>query len=917
MNPWPADNAPSEEYEQALRALLGDLRALPGCSAAGIWRWDPDQARLRLVAADAEAPLPAPARVSAGAGFIGQAAGTRGRVDVAESAWSADDGAWREAGYRSGAALPVFWGTELLGVVALASEMPAVATRPDERRLFEMAARQAAALISGEHWRHEWAESDRNLSDEREQALVVQAAIRALQDSAGIHAHSNEIAKAIQALGWGHVMIALRDETGALQIELSAGAKHGADELADLEAIFGQCLQESFESDQAGGLIFMPAGDSADPQWQEGDRLCAPLRVRQRDPIGVLSVGAPADGLRPAEGRLRVLNILASLLAYTVENTRLLAETSATAETLAEQVDELSMIHRADRELSSSLDVDRVIKLTIDWAMRRTGADSGIVALMADGQRGLIPFVTLGYVDPEVLRYSEQNPWPLEKSIMGQVAKTGQTIILSQIDDEIGAAPFISSQIRSQLSVPLSMRGEILGVLTLASAASDAFNEHHASFLERLARRATVALDNARLLRQSEQLADDMAVLYSASRTITSTFDHDEVLRRIAQSMALALECSSALIVGFKPGTRRANVLVSYKVATVKNAPEILPDVGMTLDLADYPSFARAADERRSLVMRLADLDPADRDRAYLSEANVSGAIVVPLIAQEELIGLAVLNEGRHDRRFTTSEVFKAETLATQASVAIRQAWLFSEVRELERIKSEMIRMASHDLRNPLNNLMGYLELLAYSLQKGGMTPDQEEYFGHLRRSSTMMKTLIDDLLTLERIESQRESDWQLFELDGLVSEVVDAARATAGLKKLSVRYNCEPDLPAVFGHQTQLRQAISNLVDNAIKYTPEGGTVTVGLALQGGRFAFRVTDTGYGISPQRQLRLFERFYRALEPETDHIPGTGLGLSLVKTVIERHGGEVWFESTLGEGSTFGFWLPVPSTESQS
>ena len=120
-----------------------------------------------------------------------------------------------------------------------------------------------------------------------------------------------------------------------------------------------------------------------------------------------------------------------------------------------------------------------------------------------------------------------------------------------------------------------------------------------------------------------------------------------------------------------------------------------------------------------------------------------------------------------------------------------------------------------------------------------------------------------------------------------------------------------------MFGHQTQLRQAISNLVDNAIKYTPEGGTVTVGLALQGGRFAFRVTDTGYGISPQRQLRLFERFYRALEPETDHIPGTGLGLSLVKTVIERHGGEVWFESTLGEGSTFGFWLPVPSTESQS
>ncbi|MBZ0287187.1 MAG: HAMP domain-containing histidine kinase, partial [Anaerolineae bacterium] len=190
----------------------------------------------------------------------------------------------------------------------------------------------------------------------------------------------------------------------------------------------------------------------------------------------------------------------------------------------------------------------------------------------------------------------------------------------------------------------------------------------------------------------------------------------------------------------------------------------------------------------------------------------------------------------------------------------------------------------------------------------------QEEYLDHIRQSANMMKTLIDDLLTLERIESQREGDWQSFGLCGLVSEVVDSARAAAALKNQSVELDCPPDTPSVFGSQTQLRQAISNLVDNAIKYTPEGGTIAVGLELQADRFDFRVSDSGYGISPQRQVRIFERFYRAREPETEHISGTGLGLSLVKTVIERHGGQVWFESTPGEGSTFGFWLPVPSTE---
>ncbi len=224
--------------------------------------------------------------------------------------------------------------------------------------------------------------------------------------------------------------------------------------------------------------------------------------------------------------------------------------------------------------------------------------------------------------------------------------------------------------------------------------------------------------------------------------------------------------------------------------------------------------------------------------------------------------------------------------------------------------------MASHDLRNPLNNVLGYIELVSLSLNPAARTPEVEEYLVSLRRSAKTMQSLIDDLLTLERVESERESEWQVIDLAGLVYEVVEAERPGAALRQVALGFERAIDAAPVFGSVTQLRQAIANLIGNAVKYTPDEGRVDVRFAQGGQRLHFSVRDTGYGISPERQARLFERFYRAREPGTDHIPGTGLGLSLVKTVIERHGGQVWFESEVGAGSTFGFWLPAAQTGAQ-
>src|SRR5258708_18977432 len=252
------------------------------------------------------------------------------------------------------------------------------------------------------------------------------------------------------------------------------------------------------------------------------------------------------------------------------------------------------------------------------------------------------------------------------------------------------------------------------------------------------------------------------------------------------------------------------------------------------------------------------------------------------------------------------------EALISQAASALRQGQLYEDVRRLENMKSEMIRMGSDDLGKALGNVMGYFDLIVNNL-KDPITERMQDYIAAHRHSTSAMNSLIEDLLTLERIESERQTAWKAFDLGELVYNVVVAQRSAAELKRqsLTLDFDFEHEDFTVFGSTTQLRQAVTNLVGNSIKYTPDGGKIEVRLARQDKRLTFDVKDNGYGISKERQGRLFQRFYRARETATENNPGTGLGLSLVKTVVERHGGEVWVESELGTGSTFGFWLPVP------
>jgi signal transduction histidine kinase len=230
-----------------------------------------------------------------------------------------------------------------------------------------------------------------------------------------------------------------------------------------------------------------------------------------------------------------------------------------------------------------------------------------------------------------------------------------------------------------------------------------------------------------------------------------------------------------------------------------------------------------------------------------------------------------------------------------------------TSMKDLDRLKTHMIRMASHDLKNPLALMAGYLDLVREDAEND-MVP-ATAYLDGLFKAVERMEQMIASLL---EIRNEQDLLMQRSPINPaeLARAVLDDMLPVAEHHSHKVITNIHPDLPTIKGDFVQLRQAIENLFSNAVKYTPDGGTITFNVFLEDERLNFTVQDTGYGIPEDQQQYVFQPHFRAIQPETQHIEGSGVGLSLVREVVNRHGGNVWFISQQGVSSTFGFWLPV-------
>lgn len=312
---------------------------------------------------------------------------------------------------------------------------------------------------------------------------------------------------------------------------------------------------------------------------------------------------------------------------------------------------------------------------------------------------------------------------------------------------------------------------------------------------------------------------------------------------------------------------------------------------------------------------RILLINPAAEAAFGLVGRALSGKPLAEVIDRPELIEVLTGGAGAVERRevplpdgrtlyASASTIIGAEGAALGRVAVLRDVTHF---KELEQLKTEFVATVSHDLRAPLTFMRGYATMLP---MVGTLNVKQKDFADKILVGIEQMTGLIDNLLDLNRIEAGMGLVREACRVEELVKAAIEPLRGQAVNKQLALNVELPRHLPNISGDPTLLRQAISNLVDNAIKYTPQGGSVKVAGELREENLILAVSDTGVGIAQADQVRLFEKFYRVRQRDTAHIKGSGLGLAIVKSVAERHGGRVWVESRLGRGSTFYMAIPA-------
>lgn len=384
--------------------------------------------------------------------------------------------------------------------------------------------------------------------------------------------------------------------------------------------------------------------------------------------------------------------------------------------------------------------------------------------------------------------------------------------------------------------------------------------------------------------RREEQMFRDLL------QGLTSGPSPQEVSRRIAERAATLVGGSAAYVE--RLDVERDEIIA----AAVHN--------GHGLSEGTRGPYRGSAAEQAIQTRGAIIVDDIGREsHSILSSVRGIQAVVLPLISDEGPIGALIVLQGK--RRINTRSVDRLQTMADVTAIALRRAIVLERLQHSLHVREELQRVLAHDLRNPINTVA----LAAFSLSHAVDFGEKEERLVEMiRRSTQRMTRLIQDLLDTAVIEQHGELplNTQDHPAHTLAEEVCELTRMQATPK--TVRVQCEIQGNAtVCVDRDRVLQVLGNLIDNAIKFTPEGGTVTVRSEVAGQEVRFSVSDTGPGIPEAERDRVFEPYWQS--SSTAHL-GAGLGLSIAKQIVEQHGGRIWVESAVGLGSTFVFAIPA-------
>ena len=551
-----------------------------------------------------------------------------------------------------------------------------------------------------------------------------------------------------------------------------------------------------------------------------------------------------------------------------------------------------------------------------------SGVRGGSIALI-DERQELYIVAAEGNLDESV----RQLRLPVGQGVMGTVAATAEPLLVADLDAQgVPDSPFrragSNAAIRSIAAVPLLAAGTVIGVIEVDSEQPGGVREPDLRLLEM----ASIAIAGAVQRAGALQLADEriqqrvreLAILLEAARGLVRSVDEEDVLRQIVRSSADVLLAASH-------GARRAALwrIDGEDLELVQEYDELgLTTPRRHFRVSEIPPLAACVESGRA-VAGTAEQIGRGSARAVAS-LSVKAAAYAPILVSGRPYGVVGI-ASRSGEPFSEEELRLLDGMADLAGLALAAAQRLALERAraeelqqhadrmaaLDKVKSEFLRLASHELRGPLAVLRGYLSMLGDGTL-GRLPSPARDAVPLLTDKTAEMGRLIDQMLETARLEDSRLTlQLRAIDLGRVAREVVEAVRHTAGPDHRFVL-----DLPAapveVMVDEPRIINVLANLVDNAVKYSPEGGRVSVTLSVEGGKAWVEVSDEGLGIDAEGMAALFTRFGRVVTSENSHINGTGLGLYLARELARMHGGDIHATSDPGSGSVFTLELPLAS-----
>ncbi len=553
---------------------------------------------------------------------------------------------------------------------------------------------------------------------------------------------------------------------------------------------------------------------------------------------------------------------------------------------------ELAALYQVSRLIGSSLDLQTVLDQVMDAIITLTGAERGFLMLL-DDDGDLVPQVARN-IDRTTLDSSE---FHASRTVTRQVVDSGQPVLTTNAQEDprfSGQASVIANALRSIMATPLRVRGRVTGVICVDNRVrAGLFKPDDLAAMDAFAGQAAVAIDNARLFAQTDQALQERVTELRQLRRVDrdlnealSAGDVAAVTLRWAVEMAAARGGALGLIESDPAGLQFMTIIAKHGEDAY--LPAGLAQ-GAALLVSGYPALARTL----------------TGGECQTNNQGEQHALLVPIRCENSPVAVLILGG---DHAYTPDQCDLVARMADRAAVALQNTRLFEAVKAADRAKSEFVSVVAHELKVPMTSISGYADLLRMT---GDITEQQGEFVGRIKNNVNRMKILVSDLSDISRIESGNlHMEFAPLNAQDALEQAREGASTQIAKRGHTLVEEIAPGLPPVLADRNRLTQVLLNLLSNAYKYTPDGGTITLGAWAAGDRVAFSVADTGIGMTPEEVARLGTKFWRADHSHAISQPGTGLGFAITRNLIALMGGDLSIHSTPGEGSCFTFTLPA-------